>query len=184
MTARKALSKKLRFTVFARDGFACQYCGRTPPAVILEPDHVVPVVAGGLDTEENLITACFDCNRGKGKDPARQPKRPAVPERTAEIREGEEQLAAYRAMLQARAARIDAEVNEVCEYYEDLTNATSYLTEQGRRSVRQWLRDWTVEDVKEAFGITSDVGKLDKYWFMSYIGGILRKWREAGRPGR
>src|SRR5688572_10656762 len=103
MARRKSLSKKLRFTIFARDGFQCQYCGRTPPAVVLEPDHVVPVSAGGADTEENLITACFDCNRGKGKGPATRPIRPAVKERTDQIKESEEQLAAYRKLLQARA---------------------------------------------------------------------------------
>lgn len=181
---RKSLSKKLRFTVFARDGFQCQYCGRTPPVVVLEPDHVVPVSAGGPDTEENLITACFDCNRGKAAGAATRPRRPAVPARTAEIAEAEEQLSAYRAMLQQRNQRMDNEVEQVAAYYAELTNDTMYLTELGRRSVRQWLQTWTVEDLKEAFGITSDYGKLGKYWFMNYIGGILRKWREAGRPER
>jgi 5-methylcytosine-specific restriction endonuclease McrA len=28
---RKALSKKLRFEVFKRDNFTCQYCGRAAP---------------------------------------------------------------------------------------------------------------------------------------------------------
>lgn len=181
---RKPLSKKLRFTVFARDGFQCQYCGRNPPAVVLEPDHVIPVSAGGEDSEENLITACFDCNRGKAAGTATRPRRPAVPERTAEIAEAEEQLAAYRGMLQQRNQRMDAEVDQVAAYYEQLTNDTMYLTEPGRRSVRQWLQTWTVEDLREAFGIASDRNKLEKYWFMRYIGGILRKWREAGRPER
>lgn len=67
MTDRESLSKKLRFEIFKRDGFTCQYCGRTPPNVILEVDHITPVVNGGTNDEMNLITACFDCNRGKGK---------------------------------------------------------------------------------------------------------------------
>jgi 5-methylcytosine-specific restriction endonuclease McrA len=40
---RKPLSKKLRFEVFKRDGFSCQYCGAHPPDVLLEIDHVIPV---------------------------------------------------------------------------------------------------------------------------------------------
>lgn len=62
---RQALSKKVRFDVFKRDFFKCQYCGSTPPAVVLEVDHVLPVAAGGTNAMHNLITACFDCNRGK-----------------------------------------------------------------------------------------------------------------------
>lgn len=60
-----AIGKSLRFQIFARDGFTCQYCGQQPPAVVLEVDHIHPVSRGGEDHEDNLVTACFDCNRGK-----------------------------------------------------------------------------------------------------------------------
>lgn len=63
---RKALKPSIRFNVFKRDGFRCQYCGRTPPDVVLEVDHIVAVADGGENAIDNLITACFDCNRGKG----------------------------------------------------------------------------------------------------------------------
>lgn len=66
MGSRKSLSKKQRFEIFKRDSFTCQYCGRTPPEVILEVDHINPVINGGDNDPLNLITACFDCNRGKG----------------------------------------------------------------------------------------------------------------------
>lgn len=64
---RKTLSKKTRFEVFKRDNFTCQYCGRTAPDVVLEIDHIKPIKDGGENDILNLITACFDCNRGKGK---------------------------------------------------------------------------------------------------------------------
>lgn len=64
---RKGISKKLRFEVFKRDSFTCQYCGRMAPDVILEIDHINPVKEGGTNDIMNLITSCFDCNRGKGK---------------------------------------------------------------------------------------------------------------------
>ncbi len=36
MARKKAgISKRLRFEVFKRDGFVCQYCGNHPPAVVL-----------------------------------------------------------------------------------------------------------------------------------------------------
>jgi hypothetical protein len=62
---RKNLSKRQRFEVFKRDAFTCQYCGRKPPEVILEADHMIPVAAGGKDHESNMVTACKDCNAGK-----------------------------------------------------------------------------------------------------------------------
>src|SRR6185312_7617889 len=56
---------RLRFQVFHRDGFTCQYCGQHPPEVILQVDHIVPVSKGGTDEIENLTTACVKCNAGK-----------------------------------------------------------------------------------------------------------------------
>lgn len=67
MTKRKSLSKKTRFEVFKRDSFTCQYCGAKAPDVILEVDHITPVAEGGDNDLTNLVTSCFDCNRGKGK---------------------------------------------------------------------------------------------------------------------
>ena len=57
----------MRFEVFKRDGFKCQYCGRSAPEVTLEVDHIVPVAEGGKNEMLNLITSCRACNRGKGK---------------------------------------------------------------------------------------------------------------------
>ena len=59
------IGKSLRFEVFARDGFTCQYCGTRPPDVVLEVDHIHPVSKGGNDDLINLITSCYECNRGK-----------------------------------------------------------------------------------------------------------------------
>jgi len=67
MAARKGLSKKTRFEVFKRDSFTCQYCGRMAPDVILEVDHINPVANSGDNNIMNLVTSCYDCNRGKGK---------------------------------------------------------------------------------------------------------------------
>lgn len=65
MADRKNIGKRLRFEIFKRDAFTCSYCGRTPPAVTLEIDHVVAVAQGGDNDPANLATSCFDCNRGK-----------------------------------------------------------------------------------------------------------------------
>ena len=59
----------LGFRILRRDGSSCIYCGRTPQndGVQLHVDHVKPRVAGGSNEESNLVTACRDCNLGKGK---------------------------------------------------------------------------------------------------------------------
>jgi hypothetical protein len=69
VAARKNPSKRLRFEVFKRDGFSCQYCGQQPPTVVLVADHIDPVKLGGASVIENLITACESCNQGKADKP-------------------------------------------------------------------------------------------------------------------
>lgn len=60
-----SVSRRLRFEILKRDGYACRYCGATAPDVVLHVDHVVPVALGGGDEPNNLVTACADCNAGK-----------------------------------------------------------------------------------------------------------------------
>lgn len=69
MATRKAISKKARFEIFKRDGFSCLYCGATPPAAILQVDHVHAVANGGSNDAGNLVTSCQNCNLGKGATP-------------------------------------------------------------------------------------------------------------------
>jgi hypothetical protein len=64
---RENISVKTRFEVFQRDKFTCKYCSRTnEDGIKLELDHVVPVSKGGKNEKENLVTSCYECNRGKG----------------------------------------------------------------------------------------------------------------------
>lgn len=70
---------KKRWDILVRDNFTCQYCGAKAPEFHLEVDHIIPRSRGGKDTTNNLITACWECNRGKRdsllKKPAPVPKR-------------------------------------------------------------------------------------------------------------
>jgi 5-methylcytosine-specific restriction endonuclease McrA len=57
---------KLRFVVLRRDEFTCQYCGRgVADGAVLHLDHIYPKSKGGEWAEDNLITACLECNLGK-----------------------------------------------------------------------------------------------------------------------
>lgn len=60
-----SISNSRRFLIFERDGFTCRYCGRRAPDVSLQADHVHPKSKGGSDHDENLVTACVDCNMAK-----------------------------------------------------------------------------------------------------------------------
>lgn len=63
---RSALSSRMRWEVFKRDGFKCVVCGQAAAdGVRLEVDHVHPVSLGGSDAETNLRTLCHRCNAGK-----------------------------------------------------------------------------------------------------------------------
>ena len=63
---RAPISSKLRFEIFQRDDFTCQYCNRTKDdGIKLEIDHIVPIENGGKDDYDNLITSCTTCNNGK-----------------------------------------------------------------------------------------------------------------------
>ena len=96
MPQRKALSKGRRFDIFRRDGFTCQYCGRQPPEVVLEPDHIVPVVEGGTNEEMNLVASCRDCNRGKGRKLLDAPPRPDADLAWLEMQQEVAELQAYQ----------------------------------------------------------------------------------------
>lgn len=61
----EGVGAKLRFTILERDGFTCQYCGRSAPSVVLHVDHIIPRSIGGPAERDNLITACETCNVGK-----------------------------------------------------------------------------------------------------------------------
>jgi 5-methylcytosine-specific restriction endonuclease McrA len=59
---------KQRFRILERDGFKCVYCGRKPNKdndVTLQIDHILPRVKNGEQLDDNLVTACWDCNIGK-----------------------------------------------------------------------------------------------------------------------
>ena len=62
---RQRLSRR---EVFLRDGYACQYCGKSMNVLTL--DHVVPRHRGGGHSWENMVTACVPCNHRKsGRTP-------------------------------------------------------------------------------------------------------------------
>lgn len=64
-----SVPKQMRFEVFKRDKFKCQYCGAEAPNVLLHADHIKPAADGGETSLLNLVTSCVGCNLGKGARP-------------------------------------------------------------------------------------------------------------------
>ena len=115
-TKRVSISKRLRFEVFKRDGFQCQYCGAVPPSVLLQCDHIEPVAKGGKTESDNLITSCQPCNSGKS-DRRLSDIPQALSDRAAEVIEREAQIAGYQAIMKERRMRIAADAQEVVEMF-------------------------------------------------------------------
>lgn len=146
---RIALSKRTRFEVFKRDGFACQYCGAHPPSVVLEVDHIVPVAEDGANDMDNLVTACMACNRGKAAislDVVPQ----SLAEKAAEVAEREEQLRGYNAILQARRERIEDDVWTVVEHWTG-KRTTSHQTFE---TIRRFIERIGLHEVMDAVDST------------------------------
>ena len=155
MAERKAIGKKLRFEVFKRDKFQCQYCGAKAPDVVLQCDHINPVSKGGENELLNLITSCKDCNAGKSDrlldDQSTLEKQR---EQLAELEERRQQL---EAMLEWRdeLSRFDDEVVAVVvAHWISLTPGFS-VNEQGILNFRKWLGRFEIQEVLDAMDISS-----------------------------
>ena len=67
------ISRRVRFEIFKRDNFTCQYCGAKADQHALEVDHINPRTLGLDHDMANLTTACIPCNSGKGEVPLDRP---------------------------------------------------------------------------------------------------------------
>ena len=156
MTDRTALSKRIRFEVFKRDQFSCQYCGRHPPDVVLEIDHIIPICDGGDASEGNLLTACFDCNRGKaGISLTSIPK--TLAEQAAEIIEREQQLAAYREIIEIQKDRIDEDMWDIAEILFGKYECEKGIRRDWLASIKRFNKKLDLEQVREAAEIAYGV---------------------------
>ncbi len=56
-------NKETRDRIFARDGEKCAECGREDDLTL---DHIIAVINGGSDEDDNLRVLCRSCNSRKG----------------------------------------------------------------------------------------------------------------------
>ena len=189
---RKTISKKMRFEVFKRDAFTCQYCGKSAPEVIVEVDHITPVAEGGTNEMYNLVTACRDCNRGKGKRKLSNIEE-AKKERKylEEEQEKLEQAKMIIAWKEEVAGRKKYEVDKIDELIAMTTHCC--LSDSGIKYIRGLIDKFSFLEVYEAVEIAldyyykpGDADSLDNA--LNKIGGICynrrkQKEEEDGKKG-
>lgn len=150
MAKRKTLSKKIRFEVFKRDSFTCQYCGRSAPDVILHADHIQPVSKDGEDDILNLVTSCFDCNSGKSdrelSDASVIHKQKAQLDELNERREQLEMMIGWREGLHELK---DLEIEAACDEWRRVTE-TYYLNDHGIANLKKLVRKFGLTNVLDA----------------------------------
>ena len=178
---RKNIGKKLRFEVFKRDSFKCQYCGESAPDVVLHIDHIKPVADGGDNDLANLITSCVDCNSGKGarllSDKTMVEKQRKQLEELNERREQLELMLEWRDGLMALE---EEQVKSVCERFERWTKYT--VSENGEKTLRTLIKKYGVSEVIESMMLSvAQYEEVEKIF--EYIGRICATRRKnSHRP--
>lgn len=172
---RIALTKKQRFNVFKRDSFCCQYCGSTPPSVVLEVDHIYPVSLGGKNSIENLITACFDCNRGKGAG-LLTTLPDSITSKSELMAEKIEQLKAFERLIKAKKKIEERGINEVESAFQ-IYFSNLLFSNKFRESIRVFLQklpsNIVVESMHRACSKIDDKDNALKY-FCGICWGIIK----------
>lgn len=172
-----AISKRTRFEVFKRDAFTCKYCGRKPPEVVLNADHMLARSKGGPDTMENLVTACFDCNSGKS-----DVSLSAIPKALEELAKTRREKARQMRWMRALFIRERSEQNKALAIIsnvwvhaigEDYTKFT--ITKDTANSIRKFLPLLPLKSLTHAAGLLWRVADGDADDQLRYFCGICWK---------
>lgn len=150
---------------------------------MLEVDHIYPAASGGDNSPENLITACFNCNRGKGArkltDAAKLPA--SLKAQAAEAAEREAQIEGFYIVLEAKKQRVSREVDRVDAVYRRFVSGYK-LSESARVSVRQFIEKLDAYAVEEAMESACNRWSVSTDRIFKYFCGICwNKIKESGQ---
>lgn len=176
------VSQRTRFEIFKRDKFTCIYCGRKPPEITLELDHVIPRSDDGSNSPTNLATSCFECNRGKSNVPLSE-----IPyTHKATIEERTEKLEQLKAMAQLCCDEREQTEKEV-EFLSDVWIKMSELPEdyfvpkQTETAFRTFLKRLPLSEVADAIEVAfNKVQHKSDYAIFKFFCGVC--WRKIKGP--
>ncbi|OWZ81549.1 hypothetical protein CDE51_10575 [Pasteurella multocida] len=144
------MKKKVRFEVFKRDSFKCQYCGKSAPDVVLHVDHINPVSNDGTNDIMNLITSCSECNLGKGAktldDNSVIEKQRKQLQELNQKREQLEMMLKWREGLES----LDQNIVDVITQKINELIAPSEVNSNGEKTIKTWIKKFSVEEILNA----------------------------------
>lgn len=190
---RKGLTTRTRFEVFKRDGFTCTYCGRKPPEVVLQVDHIEPHAQGGEDSFLNYTTACDACNGGKSDIPLSDDSAVAVRRRELDRLHAIREQQAMMLRWQQELANVQDEATTgLANLWKSLAPGWE-ASPTGRQKIAKLATKFGVADVAEAMRIAAlqylvldaDARATRESWIEAFdkIGGIcVTKRRDAAEP--
>lgn len=153
---RKPISKRIRFEVFKRDSFKCQYCGAASPDVLLHIDHIQPVIRAGDNDITNLITACSACNAGKGAVPLSDST--ALAKQRSQLEELQERREQLEMMMRWKRGLRDIKqdaVDEITAYWWEHAPGWS-VNQTGQNRIKKWLRQFTIKELTHAMDVSAE----------------------------
>lgn len=194
--ARKGIKKSVRFEVFKRDSFTCQYCGLKARDVVLEIDHITPVADGGDNDILNLVTACRPCNAGKSDKSLASTA--AIDKRRSQLEDLEDRRQQLEMLHQWHMSLIDLNDQAVdlaqSLWFEAIGESGATWTATARDEIRKLLKRHGFDEVCVAIReaaeaalrsseIELDHGRVTNEWFWK-IGRILTvRKMETKDPG-
>ncbi len=158
MAKRQGISKKIRFEIFKRDSFTCQYCGKSAPDAVLNIEHINPVAKGGNNDLLNLITACVDCNQGKkdrllSDSTTIEKQKKQLDELNARREQLEMMLKWKEGMKDLEQQSIDYAIN----YWSEKTEKfNSKITDIGVQKIGIYIRKFGLNEVLKAIDVAAD----------------------------
>jgi hypothetical protein len=165
-----------RFKVFQRDGFTCQYCGGKVPSVILEVDHIIPKAKGGADDIDNLITSCFECNRGK-RDRSLDNVPPKISENLINIPERRKQLKEFYQFQEEKIEFYSNQLERIKNYWAELWPRYWRLDRRKICGLKGFIKEFDYFEIEEALDIAKSKIEDPESSF-SYFCGILQNKRK------
>lgn len=155
MSKRVTISKKIRFEVFKRDKFTCQYCGKKSPDVILHIDHIVPVSKKGTNDLLNLATSCVDCNLGKSD---RQLKDDSIVNSQRSQAELIEEMNQQKKMMAKWITGLSDQLHDYTKILTDyiLKEHKVRLSEYGQELIKKTIKKYGVNETKIAIDLSAE----------------------------